>query len=116
MNVIIIEWNRNCNRLPSTVFDATGKGRSGLAYGYVSDIGNMDECLSIDTTVDDWPLKGQYCMVEVRLPMMNKSNVDYLRKVDFDVRGTELQDTVYELYAKVSTEMNVSWLQSSRLT
>lgn len=81
------------------VVDATGKGRSGMAYGYASDIGNMDECLSIDTQVASVPVSGQYCMVNLDFPMLNKSHVDYMKKVRFDLKGSSLEDTVYELYA-----------------
>lgn len=82
------------------VVDATGKGRSGLAYGYVSDIGNMDECLTIDQTVKSQRIAGKYCLMNIHLPLLEKTNVEYARKIQFNLNGTELEQTVYELYGR----------------
>ena len=72
-----------------------------MAYGYTSDIGNMDECLSISQNVDNVKVNGQYCMANIDMPMMKKSNVvDYSRKVIFNLTNTKLKESVYEIYAK----------------
>lgn len=60
----------------------------------------MDECLSIGEKLGDIDIGGQYCMVHINLPLMNKSNVvDYTKKVDFHLKDTALKGTVYEMFA-----------------
>lgn len=82
------------------VVDATGKGRSGLAHGYAGDIGNMDECLSIDQNIEDTRIAGQYCLVHLNFPLLEKTGIDYTKKVHFSLKGSKLEGTVYEMYAE----------------
>ena len=79
--------------------DSTGKGRSGMAYGYMSDVGNMDECITNDISIDGKRLNGKYCMASLNLPLLNKSDISNLHGVKFDLKNTPLEGTIYQHYA-----------------
>ena len=79
--------------------DSSGKGRSGMAYGYTSDVGNMDECITNDVTVQDQRISGKYCMLSLNLPLLSKNNVSNLQGVKLSLTDTRLKGSVFELYA-----------------
>src|SRR5689334_2784811 len=60
----------------------------------------MDECLSIDVNIDKTRIAGQYCLVHLDFPMLHKNNIDYTKKIHFSLKGSKLEDTVYEMYAE----------------
>lgn len=57
--------------LPFTAIDAWGKIPSGILYGNVYELGQFDECLSIEKLIIDNQytnvLKGQYCLTQISL-------------------------------------------------
>lgn len=86
--------------------DSTGRGRSGMAYGYVADVGNLDECITIDEIFpSNKRISGKYCMLSLDLPKVSKQSIHPLFGVNFSLQNTPLEDTVYELYAIFMEQM-----------
>lgn len=57
--------------------DAWGKLPSGILSGNLYELGNFDQCLSIDQFVPDaGTVKGQYCLATVALNL-NRSNKNF---------------------------------------
>lgn len=53
-----------------TVIDAWGKIPSGILYGNAYELGQFDECLTIEKPADDQDpniLKGQYCLTQLNI-------------------------------------------------
>jgi hypothetical protein len=84
--------------------DSSGRGRTGMAYGYTSDAGILDECITNDVIVNDQRINGKYCLLSLSLPLLTKDKVHPLFGVKFNLSGSELEGTVYELYS-IFTEM-----------
>lgn len=60
--------------------DAWGKMPSGILAGNLYELGNFDQCLSIDKAMVDAPrIRGQYCLAGLT---MNVSNIDELSRTD----------------------------------
>jgi len=63
--------------------DASGKGKSGFTYGFISDFGNFDQCIGLrvnkDMTTNGKPFTGKYCMIDIRFPLTQKPERNFLR-------------------------------------
>lgn len=57
--------------------DASARGRSGLASGYISDLGDITQCLGIEKGERDF--SGSYCLVDVKFPLTKKPERNFLR-------------------------------------
>ena len=79
--------------------DSSGRGRAGMAYGYTSDVGNLDECITNDVTVKGRRMNGKYCLLNLNLPLLSKEQVHPLHGVNFSLKKTPLEGTVYDLYS-----------------
>jgi len=87
---------------PNPVVDASAHGQSGLAFGYIADLGHRDECLAIDVN-DDHPFTGQYCLMNLEFPMVGKQrDKNWLRPLKLNLTEVGLQGTVYEHYGNHS--------------
>lgn len=84
------------DKLSRQVMDASGRGRSGMAYGYLADLGNMDECLSVSCK----HFTPQFCNVRIRFPAFDKSKVPMRTGVHFTLKQTTLEGSVYENFAR----------------
>lgn len=63
------------------MFDATGKIPAGLLRGYASNLGNFDQCLSIESPVyPKWgQVKGKYCLGTVQVAGFYKTITLFVR-------------------------------------
>lgn len=84
------------------VLDASGKGKSGFAYGYLADLGNYDACIGISRKENldgkQVDLNGKYCMVSLRFPLPPKPERNWIGAMRIDFKEPELKDTIYEYY------------------
>lgn len=81
------------------VLDASSRGQSGFAHGYIADLGYYDECLSIHVKGEK-PFAGQYCMVNLKFPLPKKpeKGKNWMRPYKLGVND-DLKGTLYEFYA-----------------
>lgn len=59
------------------MLDANAKLGAGIFYGNLNQVGNYDQCLSIEESNSESPIKGQYCTVLV-VPNKNATKEDNL--------------------------------------
>lgn len=63
--------------------DSSGKGKSGLTYGYISDLGNFDQCIGLNVrkemTSNGKEFGGMYCMVNLKFPQTREPERNFLR-------------------------------------
>jgi hypothetical protein len=57
--------------------DASALRPSGLANGFVADLGDFDQCLSIDGASQGFD--GAYCLVDLKFPLTAKPDRAFLR-------------------------------------
>lgn len=57
--------------------DASARGRSGLAAGYISDLGDITQCLSIRK--GERQFSGSYCLLDFKFPLTQKPERNFLR-------------------------------------
>ncbi|KAI1293491.1 Nose resistant to fluoxetine protein 6 [Halotydeus destructor] len=81
--------------------DATGRGKSGLAHGYIGDLGHREECLGIRVKGDQ-QLQGQYCLVHLKFPATPKRNPNFVSPQKLDLSDAGLQGTIYEHFGNHS--------------
>ena len=86
------------------VVDASAHGQAGLAYGYITDLGNRDECLSIEVNDDQGhQFTGQYCHANLIFPeVVPKRDKNWLRPLKLNLTDVGLQGTLYEYYGNHS--------------
>lgn len=85
------------------VLDSSARGQSGFTRGYLTDLGDFGNCLSIKVNEPDDSFRGQYCLVSIHFPAVEKPANNWLgfaRKLD--VSGTDMKNTVYEYYGNHS--------------
>lgn len=58
--------------------DSSGRGRSGLANGYIADLGDFDQCLNIREE-DGQDFRGAYCLVNLKFPLTKRPDRAFLR-------------------------------------
>lgn len=66
-----------------------------MAYGYLADLGNIDECLSVSVE----QFVPQFCNLRIRFPVIDKAGVSMRTGASFNLKDTELEGTVYENFA-----------------
>ncbi|KAI1293724.1 hypothetical protein HDE_06628 [Halotydeus destructor] len=74
---------------------------SGLAHGYISDLGNREECLGIRVKGDN-QLQGQYCLVNLKFPSTPTRNPNWVSSQKLDLTGGDLEGTIYEHFGNHS--------------
>lgn len=57
--------------------DSSARGRSGLANGFISDLGDFDQCLNI--LEDGHDFRGAYCLVNLKFPLTKQPDRAFLR-------------------------------------
>lgn len=70
------------NYLP--VYEASGKPKNGKLFGYNGDLGDFDQCLSIQTNTDSKiQFTGQYCLLSIQTSEADliKEREDYKKNV-----------------------------------
>lgn len=69
--------------------------------GYVSDLGDYRECISISHQATNFPeFKGQYCLVQIHFPLPPKPANSKFDDIQLNLEGTPLKDTYFNIYAK----------------
>lgn len=60
------------------MFDATGKVPSGILKGNLVELGNFEQCIAIDATVENGTITGKYCYGKLSLTL--NENTKYLKQ------------------------------------
>ena len=67
--------------------DSAGRGKSGMTYGFISDLGQFDQCLGIkvkkEETTNAKEFQGKYCMVNLKFPLTQEPDRNFLRASHF---------------------------------
>lgn len=82
--------------------DSSGRGRAGMAYGYTSDVGNMDECITNEVPVHvsaGHKISGKYCLLKLNLPLLQKADVPNLLGVHMSLSNSSLSGSVFDMYS-----------------
>ncbi|XP_074593384.1 nose resistant to fluoxetine protein 6-like [Brevipalpus obovatus] len=75
--------------------------KPGFLQGYISDLGNYRECVSISHQAANSPeFKGQYCLVQIHFPLPSKPPNSKFEDIQLNLEGTQLKDTYFNIYAK----------------
>ena len=66
-----------------SVYDSSAKLPSGLLNGNVNQYGDIDQCLNISSPLQDWNVKGRYCLttMALRLSDPNRSELQQIHKL-----------------------------------
>lgn len=76
-----------------SVYDANSKFTSGLLSGNVNNIGDFDECLSVENT--EYRISGRHCVIELQ-PNIDTTSpyLNYLRKLaqSFEIIQSNFDD------------------------
>ncbi|XP_025017929.1 uncharacterized protein LOC107368582 isoform X3 [Tetranychus urticae] len=82
--------------------ESSAGNKPGFLRGYISDLGNYHECLSIshDFGSKYGLLSGQYCLLRVHLPLPFKPVQTNYDSINLNLNGTILEDSYYSMFAK----------------
>ncbi|KAJ8922593.1 hypothetical protein NQ315_007623 [Exocentrus adspersus] len=73
--VILFTSLENFEEWALKMLDATAKIQSGILVGNMMHVGNFDECLSIDTAINNSQINGQYCTAYITHGLQDKLNL-----------------------------------------
>lgn len=82
-----------------SVFDASAKFISaGWFDGSTYNLGNFDECVDVEAFVDDEYIQGQYCLVEIEINPVTRSEFRSRKHVFNESSWDTLQASRIKLY------------------
>jgi len=92
--------------ITNLVFDSFGGIPSGVTEGCVSDFGEYEQCLDIESPMYyKTSIRGQYCLMKVIIPYENKVYEESEMKLDFSIENLTLnnlsQDSISFLFNRV---------------